>query len=216
MSDEVYDDDMIATPSSSNNSVMNQVIDTIVSMKNDFKIEDVKSMVDKLPSEISDPVKKVLEGDISKDKFIEIATDACSKMGFDINSLMAKYSSDKSSERTNALPVKRDQKEGDVYTLRINSSRKVKIGVAPVKTIRKSVSILLGVPENDLMESAWSSLSVGPWKDNEFTLWHNTKARGPKNRRTSKVLGYASSSEIVITCDKKLTEAEFIEVEKLL
>lgn len=67
----------------------------------------------------------------------------------------------------------------------------------------------------DPVEISCSRLAVGPWVGKKIKIWYNDAYLG-KNRRTSKIVGYPIGSEILIIGDDALTEADFLEVEKLL
>lgn len=213
MADEEYDTNLLNTvqeDSSGNN--MGNIMDIINAMKNNFNVSDIKGMMDKLPSELTEPLKKVMDGGMNTEKMIEIISDSCAKMGFDYKSLLSQYNT--SRAESIPKPSSSNAETGDVYILRINTSRKVKCGVVQDKNVRKTVERLLST--QDLLESPWAALCVGPWKDANLKVWHCPKSTGTKNRRTSKILGYSTPSEIVIVSPLPLTEKDLLEVEKLL
>lgn len=214
MADEEYDTNLLdkIQDDGTKNNQMGNIIDIINGMKNNFNVNDIKGLMDKLPSELTDPLKKVMDGGMNSENMMELISDSCTKMGFDYKSLLSQYNSSRSESIPK--PSSSSPEVGDVYILRINASRKVKSGVVEEKNIKKTVERLLSSQE--LLESPWSALCVGPWKDFNIKVWHCPKSLGTKNRRTSKIMGYSTSSEIVIVSHLLLTEKHLVQVEKLL
>lgn len=208
--DEEYDIKLPPTESSSSDNFMENIMNTVSSLKS-FDVNSLKALVEKFPAEYSEPIKKLMSGGMAnKEKIMAVVSEACAKMGVDLNSVASKIK----ATRAESVVVNREAQKGDVYVLRINSSRKVKTGVVAAKNLKKSVQSLLN--NENVLQSSISSLCIGPWEKYNIYIWTCVNAKGSKNRRTSNLLEYDTPSEIVLSSNEKLTESDLEKVEKML
>jgi hypothetical protein len=197
---------------------LGSIMDVITRMTPD-KAKDYIDMIPEgvIPTSIRTAIVEVLQeaagaasgNKVKREKVLAAIQGAVSSAGFDLTAIAKKFIAEK-NQLTGSIPVTK----GAVHVIWIKESRSASVRQVPGKNLEKSASLLLkGKPETSLM----SRLSIGPWKGKDDRVWLHQGSSGKKNRRASHILGYTSSSELLIYVEgHPATVQELENVEEML
>lgn len=98
----------------------------------------------------------------------------------------------------------------------ITASRKLKPRDISLISIQSSVPHIINSSSGTAVEISCSRLALGPLSGKTIKAWYDSHRPG-KNKRASKIVGFAISGELLIIMEEgDLTEADFLAAEKLL